>query len=136
MLTNINSQKKKTKYKIAKQSDYRAPTFSAIFPNNNLKSFSNGVRFKSMHIPLLLFDLFKTGTCSTWLTEEKLWFMEALCLLMWPPSACPNENSCPQMVHSCILGLVIPKLRDIAFGLSSSPSSFDLLWLALCPPNA
>lgn len=111
-------------------------TWGAFFPNNNFKSFSRGVKFKSKHITRLLFDLFRTGTfATTWFIEENPSLVAALCLLMWPPSACPRENSWPQMEHSCILGL-FPKLRVLASDLSSSPSSFGLLWLALWPPRA
>ena len=62
----------------------KAPAFGAIFPNNNFKSFSSGVRFKSKHVTtLVLFDLFKTGICViTCFIEEKSSWMVVLCLLM------------------------------------------------------
>ena len=112
-------------------------TFGAMFPNNNFKSFCSGVRFKSKHITLLLLDLFRTGTFATtsFIEENPSLFMASLCLLMCPPSACPCENFLPQMEHSCILGL-FPKLRALACSLSSFPSTFGFLWLAVWPPSA
>jgi len=94
---------------------------------------------KSKHITLVLFDLFRTGIFAiTWSIEGIIGnpsLRAALCFLMWPPRAWPRENSSPQMEHSCIFGL-FHKLRVLACSLSSSPSSFCLLWLALCPPSA
>ncbi|WRX24966.1 hypothetical protein QQP08_017453 [Theobroma cacao] len=77
-------------------------TLGALVPNSTCKSFSNGVKFKSKHgIRLVLFDLFNTGTVETTGNGEKLLsFTAALCLLIWPPRACPMENSWPQMEHS------------------------------------
>lgn len=34
------------------------------------------------------------------LVSTVLVFVDALCLLMCPPNACPDENSEPQMEHS------------------------------------
>ncbi|KAL4283592.1 hypothetical protein GQ457_16G022970 [Hibiscus cannabinus] len=76
-------------------------TLGALFPNKALKSFSNGVKFKSKQTTLgLLFDLFNTGTVETSGNTAKPSFMVTRCLLMWPPKACPMENTWPQMEHS------------------------------------
>ncbi|TYI65758.1 hypothetical protein E1A91_D09G179100v1 [Gossypium mustelinum] len=76
-------------------------TLGALLPNRTCKSFSKGVKFKSKQTTLrLLFDLFNTGTVGTSGKGEKVSFMAARCLLIWPPRACPVENSWPQMEHS------------------------------------
>ena len=94
---------------------------------------------KSKHITLVLLDLLRTGNFAiTWSIEgigTKASLVIPLCFLMCPPRACPRENSWPQMEHSCILGL-LHKLRLFPCSFSSSPSTFCLLWLALCPPSA
>lgn len=94
---------------------------------------------KSKHVTLVLLDLFRTGNFAiTWSMEgmgTKPSLLIPLCFLMCPPRACPRENSWPQMEHSCILGL-LHKLRLFPCSFSSSPSTFCLLWLALCPPSA
>ena len=109
--------------------------WGAFFPNSNFKSFSKGVKFKSKHITLVLFDLFSTGTFFSMAAEENEPSIVALCLLMWPPKACPIANSSPHIGHSCILGL-FPRFWDFVRSFSSSPINFGLLWLALWPPRA
>lgn len=108
-------------------------TVGALFPNNNFKSFSNGVRFRSnskLITLLLLFERFRSGAF-TITEEENASFMLPLCFLMCPPRAWPKENSIPQMEHSCVLGFR-PRLRSLA----SSPSNLGFLWLARWPPSA
>lgn len=131
-----------------KNYETKASTFGAIFPNNNFKSFSNGVKFKSIskHIILLLLDLFSTGifeattTSSGTLEENPRFMLEALCLLIWPPRACPMPNSRPQMGHWCAFGLFFVAIKLLPFLVSLCWSwSIDvlgLLWLALWPPRA
>lgn len=108
-------------------------TLGAIFPNKISKSFSNGVKFKSNPKTLLpLFDRLDTGgDCETTMTESKLSFMAILCLLMWPPKACPIENSCPHIEHSCSLGFVVVVVVEL-----TPLISLGFLWLALWPPRA
>lgn len=119
----------------------------------NPKSFSNGVRFRSRHKTLRLVVFFTTGTCEEGEEGEEeegsketcrlssrlkgAWL--CLCLLMWPPRACPIANSRPQMEHSCVLGLVGEPCGDCEESrLDPSPPIINLgfLWLARWPPSA
>ncbi|KAK9127555.1 hypothetical protein Syun_016352 [Stephania yunnanensis] len=43
--------------------------------------------------------------------------MEGLWRLMWPPKACPDENSEPQTEHSCTLALLLLLLLLLLLGL-------------------
>ena len=112
--------------------------WGAFFPNNNFKSFSKGVKFKSnsKHKTLLLFDLLSTGTFESIVVVVNASFIIALCRLIWPPKACPIANSRPHIEHSCILGLLFPKFWDFFQSFCSSPDNFGLLWLARWPPKA
>lgn len=108
-------------------------TLGALSPNNNFKSFCRGVKFKSKHKTLLLFDLLRTGTFTTTLfIEESPWSTAILCFFMCPPSAWPKVNSLPQMEHSCFLGLFL----NIRILHCSFTYSLGFLWLALWPPRA
>ncbi|EOY18251.1 Uncharacterized protein TCM_042836 [Theobroma cacao] len=106
---------------------------------NNSKSFSNGVKFKSKHKTLLLFDFFTIGAIPTGSLDKlkgSCWWLfslkPALCLLICPPKACPIANSSPQMEHSCVLGLA-----GGWFSMPPSPSvNLGFLWLARWPPRA
>jgi hypothetical protein len=113
----------------------------AAFPSlNNSISFSLGVKFKSKHKTLLLLDFFTTGTTCLWselggLKGSASWFWSfkaALCLLIWPPKACPIANSSPQIEHSCVLGFA----GDWDSKLPSPPINLGFLWLARWPPKA
>lgn len=109
------------------------------------KPFSEGVKFKSKHITLLLFDLFTTGT-ARWISESmdkdssgqtrfSFKAATALCRLMWPPSACPIANSSPHIEHSWVLGLG-GEICNFVFSFTSPSVNLGFLWLALWPPRA
>ena len=114
----------------------------------NPKSFSNGVRFRSRHKTLRLVVFFTTGTfeeeeerpketcCCLSSRFKGAWL--CLCLLMWPPRACPIANSSPQMEHSCVFGLVGEPSGDCEESRLPSPPIINLgfLWLARWPPSA
>lgn len=137
----ISTQKNKKSNGKIKSSSYetKASTLGAILPNNNLKSFSKGVRFKSIHKTFTPFDFFSTTGAleTTGTTEENPVSMAALCRLIWPPKAWPIANSNPHMEHSCIFGLPtelrLPKLVSL---LGSSLTNLGFLWLARWPPSA
>lgn len=124
--------------KLKNQIIKRRSTSGAFFPNNNFKSFSKGVKFKSKHITLLLLDLFSTaGTFKSFrVMGENPWLIVALCRLMCPPKACPIPNSRPQIEHSCIFGLSPAELWSLVRSLCSSSVNLGLLWLARWPPSA
>lgn len=114
-------------------------TAGTTLPNTNL--FSEGVKFKSKHKTLLLFDFFTIGAIGGDSDNSgdgsRFWpaVVDAdLCRLMWPPSACPIGNSRPQMVHSCVFGFG----GDASSWCRSSPAAVNLgfLWLARWPPSA
>lgn len=102
---------------------------------HNLRSFSTGTKFKSKHNTLILLDFFITGTACTerrW-SISKPWLMAALCLLMWPPSACPMANSSPHTGHPCVFGFA----GEVGVLWNRSPAiSLGFLWLARWPPRA
>ncbi|KAG0465167.1 hypothetical protein HPP92_019331 [Vanilla planifolia] len=89
------------------------------------KSFSIGVRFKSIHIRLL-------PSSPPFLSATPTAAAAARCRLMCPPSACPMPNSSPQMEHSCTLAF--PSFASPSAG--GGPSVLIFLWLARCPPSA
>ena len=61
----------------------------------------------------------------------------ALCLRMWPPSACPVGNTTPQAWHRCT-SLAAAPLPGLAPSRRSRPSARTRgrLWLVRWPPRA
>lgn len=92
-------------------------------PSTNSESFSEGGKFKSKQKGLPPFNFFTAGTS----LQPSITF---LCLLIWPPNACPIANSRPHIEHSCTLGLAF------CARFCSSSTVRGLLWLARCPPSA
>lgn len=111
-------------------------------PNSDSFWYIGRARLKSKHRTLLLlFDFFKTGTAGGWAAASSLsvlllaaWMLLALCLLIWPPSACPMGNSIPQMEHWWFFGFGGDWGNSNKF--PADPTSFGFLWLARWPPNA
>lgn len=120
-----------------------------LFPScRNLLSFSDGVKFRSKHrIVPPPFVFFTTGGWERgggdkifgWLVS-RAWSVNsvvALCLLICPPSAWPIANSNPQILHSCVFGLVgDPCDEDPSEFPPSPPTIRGFLWLARWPPSA
>lgn len=111
------------------------------------KLFSKGVKFRSRDKTFGLFVFFIASTWEEvrgrgvliwfWVRLKGAWFSVkvALCRLMWPPKACPMENSRPQIEHSWVLGLA-GEPCDCPSRLPSPAINLGFLWLARWPPSA